>query len=230
MARRWLRPFAVAAVILAIVGATWALAQTGRTVSGTPSAAPGPARATAAPGSAGTASAAAGPSAAPPAAAGLTEAVFTGRTSDNAITLAVGIKDGRAAGYLCDGSKVEAWLEGDVSGEDVTLHGRDPSTVLEAKASERGLFGTITVAGADRPFAATFATGPAGLYQNKRVLNGITTRIGWIVLPDGTQVGIRNENGVRTPAPPLDPATAEAVDGGEAVRADRVTGATVVLG
>jgi hypothetical protein len=156
--------------------------------------------------------------------------VFTGRTSDNAITLAVGIKNGRAAGYLCDGSKVEAWLEGAATGEKITLRGRDPGTVVEAAVSEPGLFGTITIAGVHRPFAAKLATGPAGLYQSKRVLNGIASRIGWIVLPDGTQVGIRNENGVRTPAPRLDPATAEAVDGGETVRAERVSGATVVLG
>jgi serine/threonine protein kinase len=221
--RRWLAPLLVVAVILALVGATWAIARTDVTVTGTPSAAQGAAPASAAaPSSAAPASAAAG--------SALAEAVFTGRTSDNAITLAVGIKNGRTAGYLCDGSKVEAWLEGDATGEKITLRGRDPSTVVEAKVSEQGLFGTITVAGANRPFAAKLATGPAGLYQSKRVLNGIASRIGWIVLPDGTQVGIRNENGVRTPAPRLDPATAEAVDGGETVRAERVSGATVVLG
>ena len=219
--RRWLAPLLAVAVVLALVGATWAIARTDVTVTGTPSAAPGAAP-PAAPTSAAPASAAAGPA--------ITEAVFTGRTSDNAITLAVGIKNGRAAGYLCDGSKVEAWLEGDVTGEKVTLRGRDPSTVVEATVSEQGLFGTITVAGANRPFAAKLATGPAGLYQSKRVLNGIASRIGWIVLPDGTQVGIRNENGVRTPAPRLDPATAVAVDGGTSIPAERVTGATVVLG
>jgi hypothetical protein len=217
--RRWLAPLGVVAVILALVGATWAIARADVAVTGTPSAAPGAAPASAA-----------APSAAAPAEPAPTEAVFTGRTSDNAITLAVGIKNGRAAGYLCDGSKVEAWLEGAATAEKVTLRGRDPSTVVEAKVSEQGLFGTITVAGADRPFAAKAATGPAGLYQSKRVLNGITSRIGWIVLPDGTQVGIRNENGVRTPAPRLDPATAEAVDGGGTVGAERVSGGTVVLG
>jgi serine/threonine protein kinase len=221
--RRWLAPLAVAAVVLALVAATWAIARTGATVTGTPSAAPGAAPPSAAlPSSAAPTSDAADPV--------LTEAVFTGRTSDNAITLAVGIKDGRAAGYLCDGSKVEAWLEGAVDGGKVTLRGRDASTTVEATASRQGLFGTITVGGVGRPFSATAAIGPAGLYQSKRVLNGIATRIGWIVLPDGSQVGIRNENGVRTPAPRLEPAAAVAVDGGASVPAERVTGATVVLG
>jgi hypothetical protein len=221
MGRGWLAPLAVAAVILAVVGATWAIARTGATVPGNPSAARGAAPAPAAPGPS---SPAVGPGPVAP------EAVFTGRTSDNAVTIAVGVKDGRAAGYLCDGSKVEAWLEGNIAGADVTLHGRDPSTVLTAKADPRGLLGSITVGGVSRPFSAATATGAAGLYQSKRVLKGISTRIGWIVLPDGTQVGIRNENGVRTPAPPLDPATGAAVDGGETVPAERVSGGTVVIG
>ena len=94
---RWLPPLAVAAVILALVGATWAIAQMTATVAGTPSAARNPAPAAAAPASSAASSAAPAPGAAPPAGPVLTEAVFTGRTSDNAITLAVGIKDGRAA-------------------------------------------------------------------------------------------------------------------------------------
>jgi hypothetical protein len=35
-------------------------------------------------------------------------------------------------------------------------------------------------------------------------VDGFTNRIGWIVLPDGSQVGIRNVNGERSPAPKLD--------------------------
>jgi hypothetical protein len=129
------------------------------------------------------------------------------------MTLAVGVKGNRAAGYLCDGKKVEAWLEGDVNGDTLTLHG------------------SITLGGATLPFSAQAATGQAGLYQSRRVLNGIATRTGWIVLPDGSQVGVRNNGGNRTPAPPLDPATAQARDdNGEIVHADRVSGSTTVLG
>jgi len=85
--------------------------------------------------------------------------------------------------------------------------------------------------GATLPFSAQAATGQAGLYQSRRVLNGIATRIGWIVLPDGSQVGIRNNGGTRTPAPTLDPTTAQARDdNGEIVRAERISGSTTVLG
>ena len=77
---------------------------------------------------------------------------------------------------------------------NMTAHMRPDTTPGQPEpvttASQRGLLGTLTVAGVARPFAAALATGPAGLYQNKRVVNGITTRIGWIVLPDGTAVRV----------------------------------------
>ena len=147
------------------------------------------------------------------------------------MTLAVGVKGNRAAGYLCDGKKVEAWLEGDVKGNTLTLHGRDASTSVTATVDRAALHGNVTLGGATLPFSAQAATGQAGLYQSRRVLNGIATRIGWIVLPDGSQVGIRNNGGARTPAPTLDPTTAQARDdNGEIVHAERISGSTTVLG
>ncbi|MDT0353419.1 protein kinase domain-containing protein [Pseudonocardia charpentierae] len=160
----------------------------------------------------------------------LTEAVFTGRSSGNELTVAVGVKDGRAAGYLCDGNKVEAWLEGTLSGDQLTLRGRNADTGITATVSQRSLLGNVTAGGTMRPFAAQIAVGADGLYESRRTVQGITTRIGWIVLPDGTQVGIRNNGGERSAAPPLDPITLQAVDDGQPIRADRLTGISTVLG
>src|SRR4051812_9660855 len=39
------------------------------------------------------------------------EKVFAGRSSGNEVTVAVAVKDGRAVAYVCDGKKIEAWLE-----------------------------------------------------------------------------------------------------------------------
>ncbi len=212
--RPWL-PLVVVAAILAVVGGALLLTHAvGATITGSAGPATSPS------------------AAAPPAAATgpvLAEAMFTGRTADNGITLAVGIKDGKAAGYLCDGKSAEAWLEGEVTGRTVTLHGRDPSTVVTATADQHALLGSVALGGTVRSFAADIAAGRSGLYQNVRVVSGITTRIGWIVLPDGSQVGIRTVNGVHTTAPPLDVATLQAVDGGRPVTAQPVTGATDVL-
>src|SRR6185503_14032415 len=49
---------------------------------------------------------------APPAAAAVAEKAYAGRSAGNEVTVAIAVKDGRAVGYVCDGKKVEAWLEG----------------------------------------------------------------------------------------------------------------------
>jgi serine/threonine protein kinase len=230
--RRRLLPVAVVAAVLAVIAGTWVLApnrdESGRSDSVT-AGAPLPPSATAGPTAA---TPTVVPSPPPGAAAGptLTEAVFTGRSSGNELTVAVGVKDGRAAGYLCDGKKVEAWVEGTLSGDRLTLHGRPSDTGITATVGQRSLLGDVVVGGTVRPFAAQIAAGAEGLYESRRTVEGITTRIGWIVLPDGTQVGIRNDGGERSTAPRLDPLTLEAVDEGLPIRAERLSGASTVLG
>ncbi len=228
--RRRLPPLAVVIAVLTVIAGTWALtlasdADEDRNL--TAGAAPTPA--TTAVSTTASPTSAAGPPL--PAAAGpvLTEAVFTGRSSGNELTLAVGVKDGRAAGYLCDGRTVEAWLEGTLTGDQLSLHGRNADTGVTATVDQRSLLGMVTVAGTVRPFSAQIATGPAGLFESRRTVEGITTRIGWIVLPDGTQVGIRNNGGERSPAPPLDPITLSAVEDGKPLPVKRLSGASTVL-
>ena len=53
------------------------------------------------------------------------------------------------------------------------------------------MFGTVTAsAGQSFPFSAELSPHPAGVYQARIAINGLATRIGWAVLPDGTQVGV----------------------------------------
>ena len=78
---------------------------------------------------------------------------------------------------------------------------------LEANA----MFGRVSVSGMQWPYSVRLATPPAGLYQGSGTVNGAPNRIGWIVLPDGSQVGVRNKNGTREPAPGLDPRALRAV-------------------
>jgi hypothetical protein len=230
LARHRLLPLGVVLLVLALIATTWAVAHRGATgqdqaqsagTATTPSVAAAATTVATAPGATG-ASAPVGPT--------LTEAVFTGRSSGNELTVAVGVKDGRAAGYLCDGNKVEAWLEGDLAGDRLTMHGRNADTAITATVDQRSVLGNLTVSGTVRPFSAQIATGPAGLFQSRRTVEGITTRIGWIVLPDGTEVGVRNRNAERSPAPPLDPITLVALEDGRPIPVERLSGASTVLG
>ena len=225
--RSRLLPLGAALAVLALIATTWGLTTRGRAdqddalspgTTVTPS--------TGAPLNPATPSAAASDPVGPT----LTEAVFTGRSSGNELAVAVGVKDGRAAGYLCDGQNVEAWLEGNLAGDQLSLHGRNADTGVTATVDQRSLLGQVTVGGRVRPFAAQIATGPAGLFESRRTVAGITTRIGWIVLPDGTQVGIRNQGGERSAAPPLDPIALRAAEGGRPIPVERLSGASTVLG
>ena len=132
------------------------------------------------------------------------QAVYSGRSSGNEVTLAVDTQGGKAVAYVCNGKSIEAWLQGSVSGNQVTLTGNNGAG-LSGSLSGLDMFGTVTPrAGQAFPFAAELSPHPAGVYQARIVVNGLATRIGWAVLPDGTQAGVAVAGTVRSPAPPLD--------------------------
>jgi type IV secretory pathway VirB10-like protein len=158
------------------------------------------------------------------------QVTYAGRTSGNEATIAFAVRDDQVAAYLCDVRQVESWLKGTIVDGRLTVQGaRDSSAsgVVEGNA----IFGTVSVNGQQWPYSAQLASAPAGLYQGSATANGVSNRIGWIVLQDGSQVGIENRNGIRKPAPRLDPVTLSAltVDGSR-LEPQRVAGDTKVVG
>jgi hypothetical protein len=174
--------------------------------TGTPSAAAAPQPAAAAP-----------PPAAPPAtsaqaaAPAVAEKAYAGRSAGNEVTVAIAVKDGRAVGYVCDGKKIEAWLEGTLSGSDLALKSKDGKSTIDATADDKQSFGTVAVGGKEWPFAAKAASSPAGLYEGRAQVRGVLNRIGWIQLQDGSQTGVWNRGSDKVAAPVLDPARPDAV-------------------
>ncbi|MGV1007252.1 MAG: hypothetical protein ACOYBY_01430 [Dermatophilaceae bacterium] len=164
--------------------------------------------------------AATGAVATPAAAAFPPEAVYVGRASDGRTTVALAVRNERAAAYLCDGRSAEAWLTGTVTASTAALSGA--GSTLTAQPAAGGA--TVSFALGGRTLTATLAPAakPAGLYR-ARTSNGRTT-VGWIVLPDGTQVGIENSAGTPTPAPSLPSDRSVTLDGqavtGQEVRGD----------
>jgi hypothetical protein len=152
----------------------------------------------------------AAPAAAPPVVA---EKAYTGRSSGDEVTVAIAVKDGRAVGYVCDGKKIEAWLEGTLTGDTLSLSGKTSS--ITATMDEKATLGMITVDGKEWPFSAKGVVSPAGLYEGRGTLAGVATRVGWIVDDKGNVTGVQSGNGTREPAPPLDPANpgATTIDG-----------------
>jgi hypothetical protein len=149
------------------------------------------------------------PAVAPPAVA---EEAFAGRSSGNEVTVAVAVKDGRAVAYVCDGKKIEAWLEGTLVGDQLALKGPKEATIT-GTVTEASTLGSVTLGTKQWPFAAKGVQAPAGLYEGRADVRGVATRIGWIVEGDGKVTGGSAVAGVAEAqaAPPFDPAAPGAV-------------------
>ena len=148
------------------------------------------------------------------------QVVYAGRTEDGAIAVAVAVLGNKAAAYLCDGESVESWLRGTVDGDQLSLRNKNGTTELEAKLEQGQLEGKIDLDGDELEFTIGEAKRPAGLYRAR----GAKTTIGWIVLPDGSQVGVQTTGEESTPAPELDPDNPEVTVDGEALQGEPVSG------
>jgi hypothetical protein len=158
------------------------------------------------------------------------QAVYSGKTGGGEATVAVAVNGDRAAAYLCDGTRIETWLQGSVTGDQVVLTGRDTAALI-GTVSGTTLSGTVvTSTGQGWLFSAEEARPPAGIYQARTTIDGLATRIGWVVLPDGTQVGIQNVGGNRSPAPALDLEDTTFTLDGAAQEATPVDGSDTVVG
>jgi serine/threonine-protein kinase len=68
---------------------------------------------------------------------------------------------------------------------------------------------------------------PSGLYRLSAQVRGAKVVGGWIVLADGTQVGVLSVDGQAQPAPQLDTSTGGVVVDGTAATAAPVDGTTL---
>jgi hypothetical protein len=198
-------------VSVVLLGAVLLVANMMSTPKATPPAVPtasAASAAAAAPSPAAPAEAGGAPSAAP-AAPVVAEKAYTGRSAGNEVTVAIAVKNGKAVAYACDGKKIEAWMEGTLDGDKLTLQGKTGN--LTATVSEKATLGSITVDGKEWPFAAKGVQAPAGLYQGRGILKGVAARVGWIVEDNGKVTGTANINGERETAPAIDPAAPAAI-------------------
>jgi hypothetical protein len=142
------------------------------------------------------------------AAAYLAEAVYVGRDAARRTSVAIAVRNGKVAAYVCDGKALESWLTGTASGTTATLTSGADRLVAELVTG--GLRVTGTVRGRSLAVTATLASAPAGLYRLSTT-NGTT--VGWILQPDGTQVGLQTNATAVVPAPILVPSQPVTVDG-----------------
>jgi hypothetical protein len=156
------------------------------------------------------------------------QATYAGRTSGNEATIAIASDNGQVAAYLCDGKQVEAWLKGSVVDGKLTLEGTDARA--DGSIQDGAVFGMVWVQGRQWPFSAQAADPPAGLYQGRGTVDGAPAQIGWIVLQDGSQVGVAEIGARRQPAPRLDTRQPGAVRIGDDTIVPRQVGGADLVG
>jgi hypothetical protein len=158
------------------------------------------------------------------------EKAYAGWTSGREASVAIAVKDGRAVGYVCDGKAMEAWLEGTLRGDQLTLESKDGSARITGTADGSSSAGTVKTNGEEEwSYTAEGVASPAGLYEGRADVRGVATRVGWVVTGDGEVTGVASAAGERRPAPALNPARpgdvtidgapveVTALDGGSAV-------------
>ena len=146
--------------------------------------------------------------------------VYAGRTDDDSAAIAVAVLGDKAAAYVCDGRNVESWMRGTARDGELKQRAKNGDT-LEAKLDGSKIAGEIEVGDEKLDFTIGEAKRPAGLYRAR----GSDYTIGWIVLSDGSQVGIEtSEDGMSTPAPKLNPDQPDVEVSGENVTAKPVEG------
>ena len=145
-------------------------------------------------------------------------------------SVAISIHGTQAIAYACNGSSVEAWLKGTAAGGRLALTGKN-GAVLTGNYDSRRAFGNVSADGITYAFSVYPVPKTSGLYQATADVRGATIKAGWIVLPDGTQVGSVALNAdaavpSATAAPPLDVATGTAQDGNTVLHVTPISGVT----
>ncbi len=151
--------------------------------------------------------------------------VYAGRTVDRRASVAIAVLNGRSAAYFCDGRAVEAWFTGTAENGRIALRSKKGDTI-EAHLKGADVTGEVRIGARTFRFTVGKAEPPAGLYRGRASVNGRTTTIGWIVLPDGTQVGISSDATSAKPAPRLNPSEGGVSVDGTRIDARPVSGAT----
>jgi serine/threonine-protein kinase len=152
-----------------------------------------------------------------------TQITFAGTVDGSAATLAIAIKDGKAVAYLCDGKTAEAWLKGTATSGQLNLTGASEAK-LTGTFGENTAAGDVSAAGKQFTFSIKPVTEPSGLYRSTANVRNAQLVGGWIVLPNGKQVGLAKLDGNTIAVPPLDTTSKSATVDGVTVSAGRLDG------
>ena len=155
---------------------------------------------------------------------------YAGEVNGGGASVAISIHHGQAIAYVCNGSVIEAWLKGTAAGGHLTMTGKGHARLSASYRTKRAV-GHVVAHGVRYTFSAPAVHKPSGLYRAIAVVRGAKIKAGWIVLPDGTQVGSLEPNAdAAAPsakrAPTLDVTAGTAQDGDTVLVATPISGLT----
>jgi hypothetical protein len=155
---------------------------------------------------------------------------YAGEVNGGGASVAISIHHGQAIAYVCNGSVIEAWLKGTAANGHLTMTGKGHARLSATYRTKRAV-GHVIAHGVRYTFSAPAVHKPSGLYRAIAIVRGAKIKAGWIVLPDGSQVGSLEPNTdaaapSATRAPMLDVTTGTAHDGSTVLVATPVSGVT----
>jgi hypothetical protein len=146
---------------------------------------------------------------------------YVGWADGGGASVAIIVTGDEAIAYVCDGFTVEAWLRGSARNGELLLSGDDGT--LTGSYDDALATGETTASGRDFTFSVELVAPPEGLYRfADTIVGGADVVAGWIVLPDGTQIGAVTVDGVTGPAPALNLDTGQVQIEGVTVTPDRL--------
>jgi hypothetical protein len=151
-------------------------------------------------------------------------ATYAGYTTGGAATVAIAVRDGIAIAYVCDGSRVEAWLRGTATGGQLNLSGTHNSS-LTGTYGKGVVTGKVNIGAKHWTFRARAVYPPSGLYKATATVRNKLVEVGWIQI-DRRQTGVETVDGTPAPASTLDTGTRTATVNGGTVNAVSVDGAS----
>jgi len=123
------------------------------------------------------------------------QADYVAQVNGGGAAVAISVHKGKAVAYICNGHAVAAWYHGTAAHGKLNLTGKNGARLSVAYGSGKAT-GSVTADGVQFNFSAPMVHGvlptghrKPGLYEATATVHGVKIKAGWIVLPDGSQVG-----------------------------------------
>jgi serine/threonine-protein kinase len=130
------------------------------------------------------------------------QVTYAGKVNSGGATIAIAVTGGKVVAYVCDGRSAEAWLQGSAQNGQLVLTGAGNAS-LTGTYRDGVASGSVSATGKQFAFSVKSVKPPSGLYRAAANVRNAQVVGGWIVLEDGTQVGVLRVGNATQPAPTL---------------------------